>query len=117
MLFRAICKAAQGAVCMQGEGGKISISQSFAVRRGVIQGDIISPILFITALDQLIQQIDKSGQGISVGKINELRVLGYADDATMISPETDQMSERLTAFSSGAKNEADMTVKMSKTFS
>ena len=74
-LFRTIYAAAQGAARIQGEDGKISMSKSFAVRRGVIQGDIISPVLFILALDQLIQSVDTEGQGVSVGAINELRVL------------------------------------------
>ena len=31
-------------------------SEIFKVRRGVVQGDIISPVLFILALDQIMQE-------------------------------------------------------------
>ena len=51
-----------------------------------------------------------------LGKIKELRVLSYADDAAMTGPAADQMSKRLTAFANEAKSEADMKVKMSKTY-
>ena len=60
-LFRTIYAAAQGAARVQGEDGKISMSQFFEVNRGVIQGDVMSPVLFILALDQLIQAVDTDG--------------------------------------------------------
>ena len=101
---------------MQGEDGKIAMSKTFAVRRGVIQGDVMSPVLFILALDQLIQQVDTQGQGVKVGTIKELRVLGYADDAAMIAPDVEQMTVRLTKFADVSKALADMELKMSKTF-
>ena len=84
-LLRAIYSAAQGAVQIRDETGSIKLSQAFEVRRGVVQGDIISPILFILALDQMVQEADTEGQGVTVGEIKELRVLGYADDAAMAS--------------------------------
>ena len=116
-LFRTIYAATQGTARVQGEDGKISMSQTFTVRRGVIQGDVMSPVLFILALDQLIQQVDTEGQGVKVGTINELRVLGYADDAAMMAPNVEQMTARLTKFADASKVRADMELKMSKTFS
>ena len=116
-LFRTIYAAAQGTARIQGEDGTISMSKFFEVRRGVIQGDVMSPVLFILDLDQLIQTVDTEGQGVSVGKIKELRVLGYADDAAMISPEVEQMTRRLTKFGDESKALADMELKMPKTYS
>ena len=116
-LFRTIYAAAQGAGRVQGEDGKISMSKYFSVRRGVIQGDIMSPVLFILALDQLIQEVDTDGQAVKVGTIKELRVLGYADDAAMIGPDVEQMTVRLTKFADASKSLSDMELKMSKTFS
>ena len=54
-------------------------SDSFDVGRGVIQGDIISSVLFILTLDVLIQQHDSmKGKGFKCGCILRLDVLGYA---------------------------------------
>ena len=56
-------------------------SESFNIGRRVVQGDIISPVLFILTLDELIQQHDKvTGKGYICGRILRLNVLGYADD-------------------------------------
>ena len=43
-------------------------------------------------------------------------MLGYADDAAMIAPDVEQMTVRLTKFADASKSEADMELKMSKTF-
>ena len=46
-MFRAIYEAAVGGVArINGTDGQLIYSESFDVRRGVIQGDIISPVLF-----------------------------------------------------------------------
>ena len=115
-LLRAIYSAAQGAVQIRDESGNITLSQAFDVRRGVVQGDIISPILFILALDQMVQEADTEGQGVCVGEIKELRVLGYADDAAMASVTVEEMTERLTKFADAALARADMKTKLSKTW-
>ena len=116
-LFRAIYAAAQGAARILGPDGKFTLSKIFNIARGVIQGDIISPIFFIVALDQLVQKYDKSGTGISVGHIKDIRVLGYADDAAMAEWRVEDMTKRLTTFADAAKAKADMKVKRSKMFS
>lgn len=61
VMFRAIYRAAQGVARIRSVDGKVHMSKVFDIKRGVIQGDIISPILFILALDQLVQQVDTSG--------------------------------------------------------
>lgn len=117
-IFRVIYKAAQGAARVQSVDGKICMSKAFDIRRGVIQGDIISPILFILALDQLIQQhVDTGGNGVSLGTIIKLKVLGYADDAAILERNSDEMTERLTEFANQALYRADMKVKLTKAFS
>ena len=116
-ILRAIYRAAQGAARVQGVDGKVIFSKWFDIQRGVIQGDIISPVLFIIALDQLVQTVDTGGEGINVGKIGTLRVLGYADDAAMIDKTVDAMTARLTKFANEAIAQADMKVKPAKTFS
>ena len=46
-IFRAIYRAATGMARVKGVDGETIYSQAFEVGRGVIQGDIISPMLFI----------------------------------------------------------------------
>ena len=93
-------------------------SSSFNVGRGVIQGDIISPVLFILALDALVQQYDSvRDKGFKCGRILRLDVLGYADDVALISGTVEDMTRRLTAIADGAREDADMNVSLPKTFS
>ena len=117
-LFRAIYDAAIGTARVKGIDGKFTFSHIFDIARGVIQGDIISPIFFIIALDQLVQQLDPATDtnGVGIGKINRIRVLGYADDAAMLATSPQELTDRLTRFADGALQEADMQVKLPKTF-
>ena len=75
-MFRAIYEAAKGMVRVNGVLGQKIFSEIFNIGRGVVQGDIVSPILFILALDNLIQLYDKSGSGVKCGPKLTYRVLG-----------------------------------------
>ena len=116
-IFRAIYRVATGIARVRGTDGTYKFSGNFKVSRGVVQGDIISPVLFILALDQLVQSVDKSGTGVKCGRILHLRVLGYADDAALIEPTVEAMTKRLTDLANASMSEADMKINMTKTFS
>ena len=45
-----------------------------------------------------------------------MRVLGYADDASLLEPKVQDMSKRLTSLADGAEADADMKVSIKKTF-
>ena len=79
-IFRAIYAAAEGIARVRGLHGDKVYSTSFKVRRGVIQGDIISPIFFILAMEQLFRTHDHSPIGIKLGNYLQVGVLGYADE-------------------------------------
>ena len=120
-IFRAIYSVATGVARARSTDGKYVFSGSFDIRRGVIQGDIISPILFILALDQLVQTVNKAGGkgaglGVKCGRILKLSVLGYADDAALIEPCIEAMTDRLTAIADTSVELADMNVSIPKTF-
>ena len=107
-IFRAIYAAATGVAKVSGTQGKRVFSEPFDIARGVVQGDIISPILFILALDQLIKAHDVLGTGVKCDSGLVTRVLGYADDSALLEPNVDDMSARLTSLVDAAKREADM---------
>ena len=67
-IFRAIYAAAAGIARVNGTDDNYVFSGSFNIGRGVIQGDIISPVLFILALDALVQKYDSvQGKGLKYG--------------------------------------------------
>ena len=45
---------------------KGALSNSFTVERGVKQGSILSPTLFLLVMDPLLKQLELSGLGLSV---------------------------------------------------
>ena len=124
-IFRAIYKAATGMARVKGVDGRTMFSQSFEIGRGVIQGDIISPVLFILALDQIMQKYDQGGpgkggargKGLKCGRMLRLKVLGYADDAALVDGTVESMSTRLTTIGDSSLEHADMKINASKTFS
>ena len=84
-IFRAIYAAAEGMARVKGLHGDTIYSLQFKVRRGVIQGDIISPIFFVLAMEQVFRMRDDSNDGINIGNYLKIGVLGYADDAALVS--------------------------------
>ena len=114
-IFRAIYAAAEGIARVRGLDNKQVYSASFKVRRGVIQGDIISPIFFILTMEQIFRVHDASPAGVSVGNYLHGGVLGYADDAAIVAGPTEELTECLNKISTGSKQDADMSINASKT--
>ena len=52
----------------------------------------------------------------SRGEILNLHVLDYADDAALMESRIKEMTERLTQLADASESEADMQVRMDKTF-
>ena len=79
-------------------------SVEFAIKRGVVQGDITSPVYFIIALEAISWEHDKrTDKGVTFGQ-TIIHTLGYADDAALIDDgdEVGQQiaTERVTAVTS-----------------
>ena len=89
----------------------------------MIQGDIISPIFFILDMERIFRKHDPSPTGTTVGKHLDamvgnylhVGVLGHADDAAIVSHETDKLTQRLSRIDAGSRDDADMTINVSKT--
>ena len=65
-------------------------SSWFDTRFGVIQGDTLSPTLFIIFLNDLVTDIENLHCGIETDEFS-LSVLFYADDIVIISENEDNM--------------------------
>ena len=67
-MFRAIYRASSAVVKVDGVNGKVSHSEPFPIRRGVLQGDITSPIYFILTLDAILRKHDQHpSRGVPFG--------------------------------------------------
>ena len=114
-IFRSIYNSATARTKVKGTDGEYILSDKFPVRRGVIQGDLTSPIYFIIALEAILRRHDKiSGKVVDFGGVR-LHTLGYADDAALIDDCTVRASERVTSIARGSKKDADMQINISKT--
>ena len=72
-LFRAIYSKARGRVRVTGTDGRRVVSREFEIRRGVLQGDLVSPMYFIIALEHVFRSNDIGGSGEIIGlMINNL---------------------------------------------
>ena len=114
-LFRAIYRAASATTKIESTDGETVMSKPFAINRGVIQGDITSPIYFILALELIMKRHDKNhNKGIVFGG-HRVHTLGYADDAALLDNCCDTATDRVTSISTGSRDDADMTINISKT--
>ena len=116
-IVRAIYKKATAAVRVTKADGTHILSSTFPVGRGVLQGDKVSPICFIMAL-QLIRQLHDIRGGAEVegnGEKVKIDCLEYADDAALIDMAADHAIKRLNTLAEGAKKSADMEISIPKT--
>ena len=113
-IFRAIYKSATAVVrvSLPGGGDKVR-TDPFPVDRGVIQGDIFSPICFIIALEHLMRLSDDGGTMTMLGVL--ISKLEYADDAALVSKNCEEATARVTRIAVEAKERADMEVSVPKT--
>jgi len=91
------------------------LSESFTVKSGVRQGCIISPILFLVAVDWVIWQTTAGKpRGIPWTPFTYLQDHDFADDLAVLSTNTTHLQEktdRLNTFS----NQVGLNISTSKT--
>ena len=113
--FRAIYSAANARTAVGDINGKTILSNTFPIRRGVVQGDITSPIYFILALELILELHDsRPDKGVDFGRV-KVHTLGYADDAALLDYEVSTATERVTAIAQGSTEDADMQISVAKT--
>lgn len=114
-IFRSIYSSASAKTRVKSTDGQHVYSEAFPVRRGVIQGDITSPMYFIIALEAILRKYDNiPGKGVSFGGTT-LHTLGYADDAALIDGGSAMATKRVSNIARGSKEAADMEINISKT--
>ena len=78
----------------------------------MIQGDIISPVIFILALDQTMQKADGDNRGVKCGRILLIKTLGYADDAALTEESVGEMTVCLNAIGDTSREDTDMKINI-----
>ena len=85
------------------------------MRRGVVQGDIFSPLCFIIALTVLLTRHGECAEGSAIDLFELfIKNLEFADDAALVDLTLSAAAERLNRFTAGAIEDADMEVSVPK---
>ena len=90
-IIQAVFAAATGIVRVRLPSGTNVMSETFNIERGVLQGDIFSPVSFIAGLDKLFRTHDVANSGVVVGNGDSSVLMSkfeYADDAALIDGNT-----------------------------
>ena len=83
-MFRAVNKVANACAAAPNVDDKKIKSPIFRICRGLLQGDITSPLYFILALEIILRKHDsRSDKDISLAQ-TILHTLGYADDVVLL---------------------------------
>ena len=114
-LVREIYRSAEVRVRLQDRSGNRSYSRNVSVSRGVIQGDIPSPVCFLVALDKMLREHGGIDTGIQITKDLLLSDLEFADDASLPNEDTITASNRLTHLDEKSTEEAGMSISIPKT--
>lgn len=70
------------------------MSNSFTVERGVKQGSVLSPTLFLPVMDPLLKQLELSGVGLSVNNFYAGRFL-HADDIRTLDTSINSLNAQV----------------------
>ena len=116
-IVQAIFAAATGVVRIRQQDGGVVTSEPFNIERGVLQGDIFSPVCFIAGLDRIFRLYDQVNPGMTVGTgAHTVRMakFEYADDAALIDEDAGQATARVTSLAAGSIADAAMIISTKK---
>ncbi|KAL1236613.1 Retrovirus-related Pol polyprotein from type-2 retrotransposable element R2DM [Trichinella spiralis] len=95
---------------IKGDGGVLS--NKIEINQGVRQGDPISPLLFNSVMDELIERLEQSGVGYKINN-TEVVTLAFADDGTLVSSSRRGM-EKLLSITHDFINERGLKLNIRK---
>ena len=114
-IFRAIYQAASATTRVADTDGQYIQSKPFPIRRGVVQGDITSPLYFVIALQLILSRHDNiDGKGVIFAG-DTVHTLVYVDDTTLLDTDTKTAAALVTAIVRGSQKYTDMTINTGKT--
>ncbi|KRY26610.1 Retrovirus-related Pol polyprotein from type-2 retrotransposable element R2DM, partial [Trichinella spiralis] len=93
-------------IVIKGDGGV------FSNKIEINQGDPISPLLFNSVMDELIELLEQSGVGYKIGS-NKVVTLAFADDVTLVSSSRRGM-EKLLSITHDFVNERGLGVNIKR---
>ena len=114
-IVQAIFKSATGCVRVMNPDGSVDHSEPFDISRGVLQGDIFSPVAFIAGLMRIFAVHDTPNAGVTVGRPPHqvtISSLEYADDAGLIDSNAEQATARISTISEGSRTDATMDISI-----
>ena len=117
-MIQSIFTAASGCIRIRNPDRSVETSEPFNISRGVLQGDIFSPVAFIVGLWRTFSLHDIPESGVTVGDPpHQVTVssLEYADDAALIDDNASKASIRITAIAAGSRQDAAMEISKPKT--
>ena len=88
------------------------LSEPFTVERGVKQGSVLFPTLFLTVMDRLLKQLKEEKHGLSVCQTYAGAAI-HADDLRTTAASKDTVSKQATVISNFARN-ANLKLNESK---
>ena len=116
-IVQAIFAAATGVVRIRQQDGGVAMSEPFNIERGVLQGDIFSPVCFIAGLDRFFRLYDHVNHGMTVGTVAHtvrMAKFEYADDAALIDEDAGQATARVTSLAAGSIADAARIISAKK---
>ena len=88
------------------------VSQPFSINRGVRQGFVLSPTLFLVVMDSLLQELQRGGGGLSIGL--SISAAAHADDIRCVSNSFEGLQKQFSVIQTFFKNNA-IRINPSKT--
>jgi len=89
------------------------LTKSITITQGIRQGDSLSPLLFSTVMDRIIQEVNTVQEGYRLGN-SYVKILAYADDVVLLAESEDGLQRLLHKFKVTAQH-FNMNINLTKT--